>query len=126
MEKIKITSFTDLNAWKEGHKLVLIIYKVSGDFPKEEIFGLISQMRRCAVSITSNIAEGFSRGTNKDKYQFYSMAQGSLTELQNQLLISRDVGYIADTKFQEIAKQTITVNKLINGLKRIRDSYTKY
>ncbi len=120
--KPKIKSFTDLNAWKEGHKLVLIVYEITEKFPKKETFGLITQMKRCGVSITSNIAEGFSRNTNKDKCQFYSMAQGSLAELQNQLLISRDVGYLKNDKFQEIALQTIVVNKLINGLKRIKDT----
>ena len=120
----KIKSFTDLNAWKEGHKLVLSIYKSTEEFPNKETFGLTSQMRRCVVSITSNIAEGFSRNTARDKYQFYSIAQGSLTELQNQLIIARDVGYLQDSKFQDIAGQTIVVNKLINGLKRIRN--TKY
>lgn len=89
----KIHSFTDLNAWKEGHKLVLIAYSLIRSFPKEERYGLCDQMRRSAVSITSNIAEGFSRGTNKDKTQFYYVAMGSLTELQNQMIISRDVGY---------------------------------
>ncbi len=123
-EESKIKSFTDLNTWKEGHKLVLIIYKITDKFPTKEIFGLVSQMRRSAISITSNIAEGFSRSTNKDKYQFYSMAQGSLTELQNQLLIARDVNYLEDEEFQKIAQQTVIVNKLINGLKRIKN--TKY
>jgi len=123
-ERNKIKSFTDLNAWKEGHKLVLSIYKETDKFPQKEMFGLISQMRRSVVSITSNVAEGFSRNTNKDKYQFYSIAQGSLTELQNQLLIARDVKYLEKDKFQGIAHQTILVNKLINGLKRIKD--TKY
>ena len=60
-EKEKIKSFTDLNVWKEGHKLVLMVYDITRAFPKEEVFGLVSQMRRCSVSITSNIAEGFSR-----------------------------------------------------------------
>lgn len=62
-ESKRIRSFADLNAWKKGHELVLTIYKITKSFPKEELFGLISQMRRCAVSITSNIAEGFSRRT---------------------------------------------------------------
>lgn len=106
----------------EGHKLVLMIYQASEKFPTTETFGLTGQIRRCAVSITSNIAEGFSRNTVKDKFQFYSMAQGSLTELQNQLLISRDVGYLQNDEFQEIAQQTITANKLINGLKRIQNT----
>ena len=119
-EKEKIKSFTDLYAWQEAHKLVLIIYKMTKSFPKEETFGLISQMRRAAISITSNIAEGFSRNTSKDKYQFYSMAAGSLTELQNQLIASRDLGYLQNDTFQEHGKQTVTVHKLINGLKRIK------
>jgi four helix bundle protein len=127
MEKEKIKKFTDLNAWKEGHKIVLMVYKTTKDFPKDEMFGLVSQLRRCAVSITSNIAEGFSRQSYKDKINFYSMALGSLTELQNQCLIARDVDYINQDKFMEIANQSVAVHKLINGLIRfsktiIRDS----
>lgn len=76
----KIKSFTDLNVWKEGHKLVLQVYKLTKEFPKEELFGLTNQIRRAAVSITSNIAEGFSRHSYKEKLQFYSTALGSLTE----------------------------------------------
>lgn len=116
MEKIK--SFTDLYVWQEGHKLVLIIYKITEKFPQKEMFGLTIQMRRCAVSFTSNVAEGFSRTTRKEKYQFYSIAQGSLTELQNQLLIARDVGYLEEDEFQKAAEQSIKTHKLINGLKR--------
>ena len=77
-----IRSFTDLNVWREGHKLVLTIYKQTLNFPKSESYALIDQMRRCVVSITSNIAEGFSRSGKKEKTQFYYMALGSLTELQ--------------------------------------------
>jgi four helix bundle protein len=113
---MKIESFTDLNAWKEGHKLVLFIYRLTKSFPSEEKFGLIDQMRRCAVSITSNIAEGFSRKSSKEKSQFYYMALGSVTEFQNQLIISRDVEYLSKTEFQKAAEQTITVSKLVNGL----------
>ncbi len=111
-----IKSFTDLNAWKEGHKLVLLIYKFTAPFPKEEKFGLIDQMRRCAVSITSNIAEGFSRRGKKEKAQFFYTALGSVTELQNQLLIARDIGYLSQINFKVLAEKTITVSKLINGL----------
>jgi len=115
-ETNKITNFTQLNAWKEGHKLVLLIYEITNKFPKEELFGLTSQIRRCAVSITSNIAEGFSRQSYKEKLQFYSMALGSLTELQNQLYIAKDVLYITDEVFQTILSQSITVHKILNGL----------
>ena len=116
----KIRSFTDLKAWQEAHRLVLMIYRVTKHFPKDEVFGLTNQMRRAAVSVTSNISEGFSRPTSKDKAQFYSISLGSLTELQNQLLIGRDVKYIVKEEFLEIAKQTVLVSKLVNGLRRIR------
>lgn len=111
-----LRSFTQLIAWREGHKLVLEIYKITKEFPKDELFALVNQMRRCVVSITSNIAEGFSRKSYKEKSQFYAMALGSVTELQNQLLVARDVGYITSGKFNQIAALTVTVNKLVNGL----------
>lgn len=111
-----IKSFTELNTWREGHKLVLEIYKITKSFPAEERFGLCDQMRRCSVSITSNIAEGFSRKSKKEKAQFFYMALGSVTELQNQLLIARDIDYFNKNIFQDIAKQTVIVSKLINGL----------
>jgi len=114
----KIISFTDLVAWKKGHKLVLAIYQVTSEFPKKETYSLTDQIRRCVISITSNIAEGFSRKTSKEKIQFYYTALGSLTELQNQLLIARDVGYMDNEAFDKLANQTIEVAKLINGLIR--------
>lgn len=112
----KIESFTDLNAWKEAHKLVLMIYKMTKSFPKEEIFALTSQIRRAAVSIVSNIAEGFSRRSQPDKRQFYAIALGSLTETQSQLLIARDLSYLPNDDFNLIANQSVVVSKLINGL----------
>lgn len=112
----KIKSFTDLHAWKEGHLLVLLIYGIVKDFPREEVFGLVSQMRRAVISITSNIAEGFSRISKKEKKQFYSIALGSVTELQNQILVCRDIGYMKNENFDKIAQQTIVVTKLIRGL----------
>lgn len=114
--EVKIKSFTDLQAWKEGHELVLIVYKITKEFPKDEMFGLVSQMRRAVISVTSNIAEGFSRISRKEKKQFYSTALGSITELQNQLLVCRDVGYIQKEDFVKIAQQTIVVSKLVRGL----------
>ena len=112
----KIRTFTDLYAWQEAHKLVLMIYKTTKEFPKEELFGLVSKIRRAVVSITSNIAEGFSRQSYKEKIQFYSMAQGSNTEVQNQLLIAKDIDYISQENFKEIVEQSTTVHKLLNGL----------
>lgn len=115
-EKQKIISFTDLNAWKEGHKLVLMIYKLTATFPEKEKFGLVSQMERAVVSYTSNVAEGFTRLGKKDKINFYYMAKSSLTELQNQLLVCKDLGYINKESFNFIWNQTIMVHKLITGL----------
>lgn len=112
----KIKSFTDLNAWKEGHKLVLDVYKITKKFPKEEQFGLISQLRRAVISFTSNIAEGFSRNSYKEKVYFYSIALGSLTEIQNQLLVAKDIGYTTNEDFNKLAEQTVLINKITNGL----------
>ena len=116
----KIKNFSDLVTYKEAHKLVLMIYKVTKGFPKEERYGLIDQMRRAAVSITSNIAEGFSRNSGRDKYQFYTMAVGSLLELQSQLLISKDLNYLNEQYFHQILKQIILVRKLLLGLRKIK------
>jgi len=111
-----IRDFTDILAWQEGHKLVLDIYRLTKKFPKEEIFGLVSQMRRAAVSVTSNIAEGFGRQGYKEKIQFFYVAQGSLIELKNQLLIARDIGYISIVEFTKISEQADQTHKLLQGL----------
>lgn len=111
-----IRDFTDLIAWKEGHKLVLETYSLTKKFPKEEAFGLVSQMRRAAVSITSNIAEGYGRQGYKEKVQFFYLAQGSIIELKNQLLISRDIGYVSVDEWGSIMEQADTAHKLLQGL----------
>lgn len=112
----KITKFTDLIAWQEAHKLVLMVYKATKEFPIEEKYCLVDQIRRAAISITSCIAEGFSRKSSKDKSHFYNLAQGSLIELQNQLIIAKDVNYLGKDEFYQIAEQSINVHKLLNGL----------
>ena len=114
----KIRKFTDLHAWQEGHRLVLMVYKNTEKFPDKEKYGIIDQMRRAAVSLTSNIAEGFSRRSSKEKNRFYCIAQASLVELQNQFIISKDVDYLSDNDFQIIAGQSVIVSKLLNGLLR--------
>lgn len=112
----KIKSFTSLIAWQEAHKLTLLIYKKIGMFPEHERFGLSDQLRRSVSSISANIAEGFGRQTQKDKVHFYHIANGSLTETQNHILVARDLGYLKQDGFKEIADQTILTSKLINGL----------
>lgn len=114
----KIQSFTDLQTWQEAHKLVLMIYKMTSRFPSKETYSLIDQMRRAAVSVTSNIAEGFGRQGRKEKVQFYFTAQGSLTELENQLLVAKDVGYLGTVDFDRIMEQCVTAHKLLRGLTR--------
>lgn len=113
-----IRSFTGLITWQEAHQLVLKIYQITNSFPSEERIGLINQLRRAAVSISSNIAEGFSRNSQREKRRFYEISQASLIEVQNQLLISRDVGYLAPKDFRNIADHTVIVSKLISGLKK--------
>lgn len=111
-----IKTFTDLNAWKESHQLVLMVYKLIKEFPKEEQFALCDQMRRASISITSNIAEGFGRQTIKEKIQFYYQAQGSLTEIKNQLLTAKDLGYLKSDKFDQTATQANIAHQLLQGL----------
>ena len=115
-ESPKIHSFTDLNVWKEGHKLVVSVYRISKSFPKAETYLMVDQMRRAASSITANIAEGFGRQTMKEKLQFYYLAQGSLTELKNFILISRDVGYLNQQDYHNLIEQANLTHKLLQGL----------
>ncbi len=111
-----IKSFKDLYAWQKGHVLIVEIYNITKKFPKEEQFGLTNQLRRCAVSITSNIAEGFSRKTYKDKSQFYAIALGSVTELQNQVQIAYDINYISRVEYEKLDLMSTEVHKIVNGL----------
>ncbi|MCX6763167.1 MAG: four helix bundle protein [Candidatus Moranbacteria bacterium] len=115
-EKVKIKSFTDLKAWQEGHALVILLYKIAKKFPKDEIYSLTNQMKRAAVSITSNIAEGFGRQGYREKVQFYYLAQGSLIELKNQLLIAKDVGYLEKSDFNKLAEKANDAHRLSQGL----------
>jgi four helix bundle protein len=109
-------TYKDSIAWQKSHNLVLEIYEITKKFPKEEMFGLTNQIRRAVVSISSNIAEGFSRKSIKEKQQFLHQALGSLTEVDNQILIARDVGYIAPQEFDKIDPIIVEVGKLINSV----------
>jgi four helix bundle protein len=111
----KIQSFTDLNVWKEGHNLVVLVYNITKLFPKAEAYSMTDQMRRAACSITANIAEGFGRHTYKEKLQFYFQAQGSLTELKNFILIARDVGYLNSKDFEDMTNKANLTHKLLQG-----------
>ena len=107
--------YTDLNVWKEARKLSKDIYSLTSVFPKEEQFGLINQMRRCAISVPSNIAEGCGRNYPKDSIQFFHISRGSLYELETQLYLSFDLNYIDQTKLNEFLLSTETTRKLLSG-----------
>lgn len=109
-------SYEDLIVWQKAYQLVLDMYRITKDFPADERFGLVQQMRRAAVSIPSNIAEGWGRGTRKDYTRFVEMARGSSYELQTQLRIASDLGYMRhDDPIHDLISE---VEKLANGLVR--------
>lgn len=111
----RISSFQDLFCWKEAHALALLIYKITKNFPKEEMFGLTSQIRRASVSIVSNIAEGYGRPTGKDRIKFFWIAYGSLLEAESQVLIAKDLGYIQG-KETDLEEGIMKTGKLLLGL----------
>ncbi len=120
-----IKSFTDLESWKEAHKLTLLVYKVTKQFPKEELWGLISQIRRAVVSIESNIAEGFARFHYKDRLNFYFQARGSVSEVVSQLITSKDLGYLSNEDFTEIFTQSEKTGMILSGLIRSTENLSK-
>lgn len=115
MRNGRIESFTDLNVWKEGHILVIMVYKITRNFPKAETYSIVDQMRRAASSITANITEGFGRQTYKEKVQFYYQAKGSLEELKDFILIAKDVDYLTEKDFNLLMEQVIVTSKLLQG-----------
>lgn len=115
MEK-GVRSFEDLLAWQAARLLAKQVYVLTSEFPKEEQFGITNQLRRAATSIPANIAEGFSRQTIADKTHFYSIALGSLTEVQSFLFTAMDVSYISDEQREKIHNQSVRAHKLLTGL----------
>lgn len=111
-----ITSFKDLIAWQKSVDLAVAVYKQTALYPKEELFGLVSQLRRAVVSVSSNIAEGFGRNNWKEKDQFYAIAFGSLLEVESQIIISEKLGYIKAPK--DIFDQITECQKVLSGLKK--------
>ena len=104
----------NLAAWKEAMALVKVVYEFTSHLPASERYGLTSQMRRAAISIPSNIAEGAARTSSKEFAQFLNIAKGSLSELETQILITRDLGYMQDIEC--ILNQTSQVSRLLAGL----------
>ncbi len=125
-DKKTIKTFTDLTVWREGHELVILVYKLTKLFPKDEMYGLISQMRRAAASITANIAEGFGRQTFKEKVQFYYMSKGSLSELKNFILIANDIGYLEKQDARVLIEKASVVEQLLQGIIRKSKSFINH
>lgn len=109
-------TFRDLLIWQKGMLLVTECYSVSNYFPKEEQFGLTNQIRRCSVSIPSNIAEGYGRGSNKEYLRFLSIAIGSLFELQTQIEITYNLKYISENQFNNIFESSRELERMISSL----------
>lgn len=107
-----------LNVWKKAIEFVKRIYQITGEFPSEEKFGLVSQMRRSAISIASNISEGAGRNNKKEFNQFLGIVQGSSSELETQLIISRELGLLTDQLADELIIELDSISKMIIGLQR--------
>ena len=110
--------FKDLIVWQKAYQLTLSIYQVTESFPQREQYGLTAQIRRAALSVPANIAEGHERRSRKEYVQFLSIAKGSLGELETFLLLSKDLGFLPDNKFEATEAQCHEVSRLLHGLIR--------
>ena len=112
---MKSQSFEQLIVWQKAHSYVLAIYKITKQYPKEELFCLVNQMRRAAASITANIAEGYAKIGSKDKLRFYNISQGSLEETRNFIILSKDLGYITLQDKEQLGIQAAEISRLLNA-----------
>ena len=115
---MEIKNYRDLIAWQKGMAFVTGVYRATGQFPRDEIYGLTSQLRRAAVSIPSNVAEGHGRQSTREFLNFLSIAYGSLNETQTQLLIAQQLGYLNESDCNVLLEQSYELARLINGLSR--------
>jgi four helix bundle protein len=113
---MQVKSYQDLNVWKEGMRLTLLVYKLTSCFPDHERFGLVSQMRRCSVSVPSNIAEGHARLSTREYVRHVSIALGSLAELETQLHLAKELGYATSDSFAELISKTSQLGKQLRNL----------
>ncbi|NIJ44377.1 four helix bundle protein [Wenyingzhuangia heitensis] len=111
-------SFEKLIVWQDSKELVKEIYKITNDFPKSETYGLSSQLRRASISVSSNLAEGSSRKTNKDKANFSTIAYSSLIEVLNQIIIAYELDYITIQKYENIRALIEMISNKINALRK--------
>jgi len=114
--KETVRSYRDLIAWQKAVELVTEIYRVSKKFPSEELFGLTSQLRRAAISVPSNIAEGQGRLGRKEFQHFLGNARGSLWEVETQIIIARNLNYLSEAEMNDILERSSEVGRILNGL----------
>ena len=125
MEDNKHKSYEDLVVWQKSVALSKDIYRITKTFPKDEVYGLTSQIRRCVVSIPSNIAEGCGRNSYGEFIQFLGISSGSLAELHTQLIIALDANYLSQVVFDGLLEQIIEIGRMIAGLKtRLKSNIT--
>jgi four helix bundle protein len=110
--------FQDLRVWRKAHELTLDVYRLTMIFPREELYGLTSQLRRSAASVPSNIAEGCGRDADTELKQFLRIALGSANELQYQILLAHDIGYIDTPPFEQLSAATLEVRGMLTNLIR--------
>jgi four helix bundle protein len=110
--------FHDLHVWERSHRLTLAIYAATLKFPREELYGLTSQIRRCAVSIGANIAEGCGKMGNNEFQRFLQIAAGSASELDYELLLAKDLGYLTKPDYSRIADELSQIRKMLSSLLR--------
>ncbi len=108
--------FRHLKVWEKSHKLTLSIYKISLAFPREEVYGLTSQLRRSCMSIPTNIAEGCCRGTDAEFKQFIQISMGSASETEYQLLLARDLGYINEEVHNQLTNEITEIKQMLASL----------
>ncbi len=109
-------SYKDLDVWKKSVSLVTDVYLATKEFPREELYGLTSPIRRSAVSIPSNIAEGRGKRSTNDFIRYINISYGSLTELETQLVISVNLGYLKQTQLNDFSEKTAEISRMLNGL----------
>jgi four helix bundle protein len=115
MEKQSTKTFEDLQAWQKAHEYVLLVYKLTKNFPKEELYGLISQFRRAAVSVPANIAEGYRKKGKDDKLRYFNIAQGSLEECRYYSILAKDLNYTDDNQKLQLLNTIEDTSRLLNA-----------
>jgi four helix bundle protein len=109
-----VRDFRKMKVWVEGHELTLRVYEVTGGFPREELYGVVSQLRRCSASIPANIAEGCGRSGDAELHRFMLIAMGSASELEYHLLLADDLGYLSPEDYHDLSEKTQELKRMLS------------